>query len=193
MHEASAAARELGFPVAVKSNSARWTGRLDREGARLDLSDATSVVTAFSELSALTGEDALHVQKMAPKGLGLIVEVNETSSFGPVMSFGLSGTLFDRLGDRSYRAVPLAVEDAQDLMAEPRAAGLLTGGADPADVDAVADLLLRVSALVEQIPEIRGIELDPVLASSEGVNVLRAVIRVGPVPTLADTGPRRLG
>ncbi|MFT3715039.1 MAG: GNAT family N-acetyltransferase [Gordonia sp. (in: high G+C Gram-positive bacteria)] len=193
MHEASAAARELGFPVAVKATSPEWIGRLDRDGARLDLSDATSVVTAFSELSALTGDSVLQVQKMAPKGLGLSIEVSETSSFGPVMSFGLSGTVFDRLGDRSYRAIPLSVEDARDLIGEPRAADLLLGGDEPADVDAVSDLLLRVSALVDQIPEIRGVELNPVLASANAASVLRARITIGPVPTLADTGPRRLG
>ena len=61
MHEASAAARELGFPVVVKSTEPAWVGRVDREGARLDLSDATAVITAFNELQALTGSSELQV------------------------------------------------------------------------------------------------------------------------------------
>ncbi|GAA3960324.1 GNAT family N-acetyltransferase [Gordonia caeni] len=195
LHEASAAAREFGFPVVVKAAGADWVGRLDREGARLDLSDATAVITAFAELQALTGESALLVQKMAPKGLGVCINVIESESFGPIVSFGLSGRLFESLGDRSYRAVPLTIEDARDLVAEPRSAELLGGrvGERPADVEALIDLLLRVSALVEQIPEIRGVSLDPILSSAEGTSVLAARITVGPVPTLADTGPRRLG
>lgn len=195
LHEASAAAREFGFPVVVKAAGPDWVGRLDREGARLDLSDATAVITAFAELQALTGESSLLVQKMAPKGLGVCIDVIESESFGPIVSFGLSGRLFESLGDRSYRAVPLTVEDARDLVAEPRSAELLGGraGERPADVDALIDLLLRVSALVEQIPEIRAVSLDPILSSAEGTSVLAARITVGPVPTLADTGPRRLG
>ncbi|MFC0315275.1 GNAT family N-acetyltransferase [Gordonia phosphorivorans] len=195
LHEASAAARELGFPVAVKASGTEWIGRLDREGARLDLSDATAVITAFAELQALTGESSLQVQRMAPKGLGVCIQVAESRSFGPVVSFGLSGRLFETLDDRSYRAVPLTVDDARDLVAEPRSAELLSGGTGepPADIDALVDLLMRVSALVEAIPEIRGVRLDPILSSADGTAVLAAGLTIGPVPTLADTGPRRLG
>ncbi|MEZ5211410.1 GNAT family N-acetyltransferase [Gordonia sp. PP30] len=196
LHEASAAARELGFPVAVKATSPEWVGRLDREGARLDLGDATAVITAFAELQALTGESTLQVQRMAPKGLGLAISAVDTQSFGPVISFGLSGRLFETLGDRSYRAVPLSMDDAHDLLAEPRSAELLAGDAGqrpPSDTEAVIDLLLRVSALVEDIPEIRGVVLDPILSSADSAAVLAARMTIGPVPTLADTGPRRLG
>ncbi|MFT3662615.1 MAG: GNAT family N-acetyltransferase [Gordonia sp. (in: high G+C Gram-positive bacteria)] len=194
LHEASAAARELGFPVAVKATGPDWVGRLDREGARLDLGDATAVITAFAELQELTGETMLHVQKMASKGLGVCIKATEDSSSGSVISFGLSGRLFESLGDRSYRAVPLTIDDAHDLLAEPRSAELLAGGAGeaPADVDSLIDLLMRVSALVDEIPEIRGVNLDPILSSAEGTAVLAAQISIGPVPALADTGPRRL-
>ncbi|MFT4088070.1 MAG: GNAT family N-acetyltransferase [Gordonia sp. (in: high G+C Gram-positive bacteria)] len=193
--EASAAARELGFPVAVKSTSEHWTGRLDREGARLDLSDATAVVTAFSELQELTGDEVLHVQRMAPKGLGTCVAVTEHASFGPLVEFGLSGRLFDAQGDRSYRTVPLTIEDAREMISEPRAARLLAGadGDEPADIDGLVDLVLRVAALVEDVPEVRAVTCDPVLCSVDGAFVLAARIQIGPVPTLADTGPRRLG
>lgn len=195
LHEASAAARELGFPVAVKATSDRWTGRLDREGARLDLNDATAVITAFAELQALTGEGDLQVQRMAPKGLGLSIQVSESASFGPIVSFGLSGRIFESLGNRGYLAVPLTLEDARDLVGEPHLAELLAGGTgeEPADTEALVDLLLRVSALVDEVPEIRGVHLDPILSSADGIAVLSARITIGPEPTLADTGPRRLG
>ncbi|GEE02600.1 GNAT family N-acetyltransferase [Gordonia spumicola] len=194
MQEASAAARDFGFPVAVKATSAAWVGRVDREGARLDLPDATSVLTAFTELQALTGDDVLHVQKMAPKGLGTAISVTDNASFGPLLSFGLSGRLFEILGDQGYRAVPLTEADARELIVEPQAAMLLDGGPvdDAVDTEHLVDLVLRVSALVDAVPEIRSVRCDPILASSDGVSVLGAWIRVGPVPTLADTGPRRL-
>ncbi|GAA4642179.1 GNAT family N-acetyltransferase [Gordonia humi] len=194
MQEASAAARELGFPVAVKATSQAWIGRLDREGARLDLPDATAVLTAFTELRALTGDAVLHVQKMAPKGLGTSIAVRDNESFGSLLSFGLSGRLFDALGDRGYRAVPLTDVDARELIGEPNASMLLDGGPvdDPVDTDALIDLILRISALVDEVPEVREVRCDPVLASADGVAMLGARIHVGPVPTLADTGPRRL-
>ncbi|WP_026917758.1 bifunctional GNAT family N-acetyltransferase/acetate--CoA ligase family protein [Gordonia shandongensis] len=191
MHEASAAARELGFPVAVKATSPTWVGRVDREGARLDLSDATAVITAFTELQALTGDAVLQVQKMAPKGIGLCVTVSDSPAFGPLISFGLSGRLFEALGNRAFRSVPLTEQDARDLVVEPSVQTLLEE--DGTDPEALVDLLQRVSALVNDVPEIRELTLDPILTSSEGVSVLGSQIRVGPVPTLADTGPRRLG
>ena len=195
MHEASAAARELGMPVAVKATSTEWIGRLDREGARLDLTDATAVITAFRELQELTGDTVLQVQKMAPKGLGTRIGATEHPSFGSIVSFGLSGRLFDALGDRGYRAVPLTLEDARELIDEPRSARLLTGGEvdEPADIDALVELLLRISTLVDEIPEVRSIVCDPILSSEDGTYVLSARIKVGPVPTQVDTGPRRLG
>ena len=193
MTQASSSARELGFPVAVKATSSSWTGRLDREGARLDLPDATSVLTAFTELQALTGDDVLQVQKMAPKGIGTCITVTDNESFGSLVSFGLSGRLFESLGERAYRAVPLTEVDARELVEESRAGTLLTGSEDePVDVDRIVDLVLRISTLVRDVPEVREVRCDPILVSSEGVSVLSARIRVGPVPTLADTGPRRL-
>nr|WP_232017123.1 GNAT family N-acetyltransferase [Gordonia insulae] len=195
MHEASAAARAMGFPVAVKATSQTWRGRLDREGARLDLPDATAVITAFAELSELTGDKMLHVQKMAPKGIGTMIRVRDDRSFGSLISFGLSGRTFDLLGDHGYRAIPISPLDAAELIDEPRSSPLLGGyaGEPPVDRDALADLLLRISTLVDDIPEVREVLCDPILASPDGAAVLNALIRVGPVPTRADTGPRRLG
>ncbi|MGB3707127.1 GNAT family N-acetyltransferase [Gordonia sp. (in: high G+C Gram-positive bacteria)] len=191
MHEASAAARELGFPVVVKSPSPTWVSRIDREGARLDLLDATAVVSAFSELQALTGEKTLQVQKMASKGVGMYLGVADSPSFGPLISFGLSGRLFEALGDRSVRSIPITEHDARGLVDEPSVRTLLAE--DNSDPETLVDLLQRVSALVEAVPEIRELRLDPILTSPDGIAVLGSQIRVGPVPTLADTGPRRLG
>lgn len=194
MHEASAAARELGFPVAVKASSSQWRGRMDREGARLDLPDATSVVTAFAELTELTGDTHLHVQKMASKGVGTVIRASDDPAFGPVISFGLSGPTFELLGDLGYRAVPLTDVDARELVTAPRSAGLLTGyrGGPTVDIDAIVDLLQRISTFVEDIPEVREVICDPILAAPDGAAVLSASIRIGPVPNPVDTGPRRL-
>ncbi|GAB17934.1 putative acetate--CoA ligase [Gordonia effusa NBRC 100432] len=194
MHEASAAARELGFPVAVKATSKQWRGRMDREGARLDLPDATTVVTAFAELTELTGDTTLHVQKMAPKGVGTVIRASDNPAFGPVISFGLSGATFELLGDIGYRAVPLSDVDAAELVTTPRSSPLLTGyrGGPTVDQDALAELLQRISTFVDDIPEVREVICDPILATPDGAAVLSATIRIGPVPSAVDAGPRRL-
>ncbi|QKT07466.1 GNAT family N-acetyltransferase [Gordonia sp. X0973] len=195
IHEASSAAREQGFPVAVKASSPSWRGRPDREGARLDLPDATAVVTAFGELSELTGDTVLHVQKMAPKGVATMIRAFTDPLFGAVISFGMAGHTFELLDDAAYRALPLNDLDARELVLAPRSAALLTGYQDqqPVDTDALADLLMRVSFLVEDIPEVREVVFDQILAAPEGASVLNAQITVGPVPKRMDTGPRRLG
>jgi acyl-CoA synthetase (NDP forming)/GNAT superfamily N-acetyltransferase len=195
IHEASAAARELGFPVAVKATSARWRGRPDREGTRLDLPDATSVVTAFAELSELTGDEVLHVQRMAPKGVATMIRASTHPRFGALIAFGLAGNTFELLEDAAYRALPLTDVDARELVVAPRSAALLTGyqGQRSADIEALADLLMRVSFLVEDIPEVRAVVLDQILATSDHASVLNAQITIGPVSKGMDTGPRRLG
>lgn len=191
---AAEAAQSLGFPVAVKAVSSRWRGRLDGEGARLDLTGPATVRAAFDELVALTGDERLHVQRMAPRGVATVIRVRDDPSFGSLIAFGLAGATFDLLGDHAYRAIPLTEADARDLVAAPRSAPLLAGyrGEPAVDTDALVDLLVRVSTLVDDIPEVRELVLDPVLASGSGAVVLSGRVRVGPVPSRRDAGPRRL-
>ncbi len=192
--QAARAAAELGYPVAVKATSSRWRGRLDGEGARLDLSGSIAVRGAFEQLASLTGDRILHVQKMAPRGVATVIRVRDDPSFGSLIAFGLSGATFDLLGDHVNRAIPLTEADASDLVGSPRSAPLLAGyrGQPPVDTGALADLLIRVSTLVDDIPEVRELVLDPILSSESGAVVLSGRIRVGPVPTRHDAGPRRL-
>ena len=75
----------------VKASSPEWRGRPDREGARLDLPDATAVVTAYAELTELTGDEVLHVQRMAPRALATMIRAFNHPKFGAVASFGLAG------------------------------------------------------------------------------------------------------
>ena len=192
--ESVAAANELGYPVAVKAFSEVWRGRADREGARLDLPDQHAVELAVVELAEVTGESRLHVQKMAPKGISTVIRVRDDPSFGSLMSFGLAGVTSDLLGDRAYRALPLTESDAADLIEAPRSAPLLSGygGSEPVDKAALIDLVIRISALVDDIPETRDVMCDPIHATPRGVAVLAARMTVGPVPTKHDSGPRRL-
>jgi acyl-CoA synthetase (NDP forming)/RimJ/RimL family protein N-acetyltransferase len=192
--EAAAAAVELGYPVAVKATGERFWRRADLVGVRLDLSTPDSVREAYDEMTGLSGTGEVYVQRMAPKGTGCAIGVQDDPSFGTIVSFGLSGVVSDLLGDRAYRALPLTDVDAAALVRAPKAAPLLTGyrGSEPADLDALADLVLRVAALAEDVPRVRRLALEPILASATGVRVVRARVWVGPPPSLQDSGPRRL-
>jgi acyl-CoA synthetase (NDP forming) len=192
--EAAVAAAGLGFPVAVKATGEHWRHRTDFAGVRLDLSSAEAVRGAAAELAAVTGSDEVHVQRMAVKGISCTVGVQDDPSFGSLVSFGLAGVISDLLGDRAYRVLPVTPTDAHDLVRAPRAAPLLAGyrGSEPCDLAALEDLVLRVATLADDVHELREVSCEPVLASATGAAVTGARVRLGPPPSRADLGPRRL-
>jgi acyl-CoA synthetase (NDP forming) len=110
------------------------------------------------------------------------------------VSLGLGGVATGLLNDRAFRSVPLTDVDAAELIRAPRAAPLLFGyrGVPPADTVALEDLLLRVSQLADDRPELVALDLNPVLVSATGVSVLDASARVRPPAARFDSGPRRL-
>ncbi|WP_410869654.1 GNAT family N-acetyltransferase [Nocardia sp. A7] len=192
--QAVAAADELGYPVAAKATGELWRRRPDLIGVRLDLWGPDAVRQAYTDLVEICGDPLLHVQKMATKGVGCVLRVTDDPSFGSVIQFGLSGMIIDLLGDRAYRALPLTQEEASALIDAPRAAPLLSEGPGRTGVDkaALAELAQRISALFDDIPQMRELSCDPVLAASASAEIIYARARIGPEPSRFDTGPRRL-
>ena len=188
------AAEELGYPVAVKAVSDHWRYRPDLIGIRLDVVTPVGARRAHEDLARLSGQDEMYVQRMAPKGVSCVLEIVEDPSFGSLISFGLAGTATELLGDRAFRVLPVSDHDAAALVRAPRAAPLLDGyrGAEPTDLAAMEDLARRVGRLAEDLPEVRSLALDPVIATPAGVWVIGARARLGPPPRRDDTGPRRL-
>ncbi|MGY2086384.1 bifunctional acetate--CoA ligase family protein/GNAT family N-acetyltransferase [Nocardia gipuzkoensis] len=193
--EAVAVAEELGYPVAAKATGELWRRRPDLTGVRLDLWRPEAVRQGYADLAELCGDPVLHIQKMATKGVGCILRVQDDPSFGSVIEFGLSGLIIELLGDRAYRALPLTADEATALIDAPRAAPLLSGTPASPRVDkaALAELAQRISALFDDLPEMRELAFDPVLASPTSAEILYARGRIGPEPSRFDTGPRRLG
>ncbi|MFE2754954.1 GNAT family N-acetyltransferase [Actinosynnema sp. NPDC059335] len=192
--DAVRAAEDLGYPVALKSTDERLRHRTDLVGVRLDLTGAEAVRTAYAMLAGMSDRPDVYVQRMAPKGISCVLGLQDDPSFGSLVSFGLSGLVSDLLGDRAYRAVPLTDADAAALVRAPKAAPLLAGyrGDEPADLTALQDLVLRLAALAEDLPEVRELSLEPVLASAAGAYVGNARVTLGPPPSRHDTGPRQL-
>ena len=124
------------------------------------------------------------VQPMIVGGVECIVGVVNDPVFGPLIAFGLGGVTAEVLGDVAFRLHPLTDVDADELIASSRASRLLAGfrGAPVADLGALREILLRVSKLVEDVPEIAELDLNPVLVRSagEGAFAIDARIRLGP-------------
>jgi acyl-CoA synthetase (NDP forming) len=179
------AAAAYGQPVALKVAGTAWRHRVDLGAVRLNLATPTQVFEAYEELERLFGEGVeVVVQPMVAPGVACVVEAMEDRAFGPVIGFGLAGPATDLLDDRAWRAAPLTDLDAAALLREPRASPLLRGyrGAEPLSVSALEEVVTRLSALVEDHPEIAEADLNPVLVGRDDATVVDARIRVEQAP-----------
>lgn len=191
------AARVLGYPVALKTTAPHLRHRADLGGVRLDLTTEAELRRSYEELTEALGKPAELlpvVQSMAPRGVDTVVRSVVDPAAGAVLSFGLAGVPSELLGDTAHRLVPVTDRDAAGLVRSLRAAPLLFGwrGSDPVDTPALEELLLRLSRLVDDHPEVTGISLEPVVVATEGLTVLSATVRVAHPPARTDLGPRTL-
>ncbi|MGR4884669.1 GNAT family N-acetyltransferase [Streptomyces sp. LARHCF249] len=191
------AAGILGYPVALKTTAPHLRHRADLGGVRLDLRDEAELRRSYEDLTALLGKPAELqpvVQAMVPRGVDTVVRSVIDPAAGAVLSFGLAGVASELLGDTAHRLVPATDRDAAGLIRSIRTAPLLFGwrGSDPVDTPALEDLLLRLSRLVDDHPEVIGVSLEPVVVAAEGLSVLSAAVRVTHPPARGDLGPRTL-
>ncbi|MFF1712615.1 GNAT family N-acetyltransferase [Streptomyces sp. NPDC058268] len=194
---AVAAARALGYPVALKTTAPHLRHRADLGGVRLDLADEEQLRRAYAELTETFGKPAELrpvVQAMAPRGVDTVVRAVIDPAAGAVLSFGLAGAASELLGDTGHRLVPVTERDAGSLVRSIRTAPLLFGwrGSAPVDTPALEELLQRVSRLVDDHPEVVAVSLEPVVVAQRGLSVLGASVRLAPPPARSDLGPRAL-
>ncbi|MFD4237203.1 GNAT family N-acetyltransferase [Streptomyces sp. NPDC058542] len=194
---AVAAAARLGYPVALKTTAPHLRHRADLGGVRLDVADEEALRRAYGELTDLLGKPAELlpvVQAMAPRGVDTVVRASIDAAAGAVLSFGLAGAPSELLGDTAHRLVPATDRDAAELIRSIRAAPVLFGwrGSTPVDTAALEELLLRLSRLVDDHPEVVSVALEPVVVAPHGLTVLGASVRLAPPPARSDLGPRRL-
>ncbi|MFC4035013.1 GNAT family N-acetyltransferase [Streptomyces polygonati] len=194
---AAAAAGRLGYPVALKTTAPHLRHRADLGCVRLDLAGESDLRRAFDELTAGLGDAAellLVVQAMAPRGVDTVVRAGVDPAAGALLSFGLAGAPSELLGDIAHRLVPATDRDVAGLIRSIRAAPLLFGwrGAQPVDTGALEELLLRVSMLADDLPEVVAVDLEPVVVSAHGLTVLGASVRLARPPVRTDLGPRAL-
>ncbi|MFF7852675.1 GNAT family N-acetyltransferase [Streptomyces sp. NPDC007904] len=194
---AAEAARTLGYPVALKATAPHLRHRADLGGVRLDLADEEQLRRAYTELTELFGtpqELRPVVQRMAPRGVDTVVRAVIDPAAGAVLSFGLAGAASQLLGDMAHRLIPVTDREATSLVRSIRTAPLLFGwrGSAPVDTPALEELMLRVSRLVHDHPEVVAVTLEPVVVAPHGLSVLDASVRLAPPPARDDLGPRTL-
>lgn len=191
------AARTLGYPVALKATAPHLRHRADLGGVRLDLADEEQLRRTYAELTDLFGEpEQLRpvVQAMAPRGVDTLVRAVIDPAAGAVLSFGLAGAASQLLDDMAHRLIPVTEREAVSMIRSIRTAPLLFGwrGSEPVDTPALQELLLRVSRLVDDHPEVVAVTLEPVVVAPRGLSVLGATVRLAPPPARDDLGPRTL-
>ncbi len=175
--EAGLAAAKIGFPVVVKLASATIVHKTDVGGVKIDLKSAAELKKAFrnirAQLTRLGRREEMEgviVQRMVTGGVEAIVGVTQDPSFGPLILFGLGGIYAELLRDVAVRLHPLTDLDARELVSSIKMAQLFSGfrGAPPSDIASVEGLLLRLSALVEDVAEIAELDFNPVKVMPQG-------------------------
>ena len=185
MKEAIILSKEMGFPVALKIASPDIVHKSDAGGVKVGLKNASQVEKAYREImTAVKAKfpqaliDGVSVQKMARPGIEVIIGMSKDAQFGPVLMFGLGGILVEVLKDVSFRIVPLEKRDAKEMIREIKGYPLLEGyrGQEPANIPSLEDMLLKVSQFVEENPEIKELDINPIFAYKDGAVAIDARI-----------------
>ncbi len=178
-------ANEIGYPIVLKIVSVDVVHKSDAGGVLVNLKSAVEVEEGFEKIldnvkryKADARVEGVLVQEMAPQGIEVIVGAVKDPQFGQTVMFGLGGIFVELLKDVNFRVAPLTVQDAKDMITNLKAYPLLNGyrGTKPADLNALIDILVNVSRLVMEHPEIKELDLNPVMAYPVGAKTVDARI-----------------
>lgn len=179
--QAARAAKKIGYPVALKIVSPHIEGRRALDGVALNLETPAEVRAAFRDITSRVMRkrpgayiSGCLVQAMGPKkAREVVIRLRQDAHFGPLMGFSMAGPSAEILDDIAWRLAPLTLQDAQEMVREIKSFPLLRGvrGEPPVDFGAIEDILLTVSQMAVDFPEIREAELNPILLSEDGALV----------------------
>jgi len=171
--EAAEISQKIGFPVALKIVSPDVIHKTDSGGVKLSINSVAQVKKAYDEILKKVRKQypkallhGISVQKMVQPGTEVIVGVSKDPQFGPVVMFGLGGIFVELLKDVSFRVIPVERKDAQEMIKEIKGFPLLQGyrGKEPADISSLVNIILKISKFIEENPQIKELELNPILA-----------------------------
>jgi len=183
--EAISLSKQIGFPVVLKIASQDITHKSDVGGVKAGLNNEGEAGAAYDSIMVSVREknpeaviQGVSVQSMARPGVEVIVGMSKDPQFGPVAMLGLGGLLVEVLKDVSFRLIPLTEKDARDMIKEIKGYSLLKGyrGQQPCDIKSLESLLFQVSKFVEDNPDIKEMDLNPVIVYESGTTVVDARI-----------------
>lgn len=175
--EAAKIAKQIGFPVVMKIMSPDIVHKFDVKGVVLNINNNeeaqhayNSIVDNVKNLQPDAKIKGVFVTKMIPKGEELIIGLKQDSSFGPVIMFGLGGVFVEIFKDTSLKIAPLSETDIDEMIKEVRAYNILKGarGNKARDINSIKDILRRLSQLAVDFPQIKELDMNPVIALEEG-------------------------
>jgi len=188
--EAVSISERLGYPIVLKIVSSDVVHKSDAGGVKLKIQTQGEVAEAYDAiLQSIRGKysqasiQGISVQKMARPGLEVIIGMYEDKQFGPVLMFGLGGVWVELMKDVSFKLTPMTRQDASDMIKEIKGYALLKGfrGSEPADTNYLEEMILKVAQLVEQKPQIKELDLNPVFAYRDGAIAVDARIIVADI------------
>ncbi len=199
---AVAAAKKIGAPVALKIVSPDILHKSDAGGVRLNLVDENDVRAAYEEIlqnaaAYSPGADirGILVSPMAQRGLEVIIGTKIDDQFGPIIMFGLGGIMVEILKDVAFRVLPISERSARKMMDDIKSAPILDGvrGEPAYDKKALKQSLLMCSELIESYPEIKEMDLNPIIAYQKGISIVdaRIILKNGDEPPVKEALPEK--
>jgi acetate---CoA ligase (ADP-forming) len=183
--EAVAAAKKIGFPVAMKIVSPDVIHKIDVGGVKLDLSSEADVSDAYDEIQRNVRShvpnariEGVLLQEYLTGGTETIVGIHRDPKFGPLLMFGLGGIYVEAYRDVSFRLAPIRQLSATNMISEIRGSKILQGfrGQPPSDTAAIAECIQRLSQLSVELPEVAELDVNPLVALDHGCRALDARI-----------------
>lgn len=183
--EAAAASSRIGFPVVMKISSPDILHKTDIGGVRLGIASRKETKEAFTGITGNARKfmpsafiKGVTVYETVPAGKEVILGITYDRTFGHMVMFGLGGIYVEVLRDVSFRIVPVSLSDAYEMIGEIRAIQLLKGvrGEKPADIDIIAESIVRLSHLATDFPLIQELDINPLVIYEKGAKALDARI-----------------
>jgi acyl-CoA synthetase (NDP forming) len=182
LDEALEAWRSFNGPVVMKINRPHISHKTDLGAISLNLDSEEQIKNAFRDFQSLAGSSELEVliQPLVKEGQEVILGGKRDEVFGPVILFGLGGILVEALRDAAWRVAPINREEAGRMINQIKGRQILSGirGAKPFDINAIEAFLVRLSQMLIDFPQIREIDVNPVIVYAEGEGALAVDARV---------------
>ena len=175
--------KEINFPIAMKIVSPDIIHKTDAGGVKLNIKDETEARLAYQEIISKAKKynknakiSGAIVDSMIHEGTEIIIGMMKDPHFGPVIMFGLGGIFVEILKDISFRILPIEERDAREMVNEIKGFEILKGvrGEGPKNIKAIKNLLLKISQLALENPEINEIDLNPIFVFEKGLQIVDA-------------------